>query len=232
MIKSFIYKNFPKYGIWYRNLTSYGYEPEMKLIPMLLNKGEVSIDIGAHLGNWTYLLSKSCESVISFEPNIFLSSLLSDCEIKNCKVHNVALSNIIGYTDLILPVVNEIVRFGNASINNIDDFKYDSLVNVAVKLLTLDHYNYKNVGLIKIDVESAELNVIEGAIKTIEDNKPNLIIEINFNSINNLTSIFNILKKLKYNCYVYYNNKLLPNNNLDVISKNGNYIFSTTVISS
>ena len=44
-------------------------------------------------------------------------------------------------------------------------------------ILPLDSFNLKNVGLIKIDVDGMELEVLEGAINTIKEYKPIIIIE-------------------------------------------------------
>jgi FkbM family methyltransferase len=44
-------------------------------------------------------------------------------------------------------------------------------------ILPLDSFNLKNVGLIKIDVDGMELEVLEGAMNTIKEYRPIIIIE-------------------------------------------------------
>ena len=59
-------------------------------------------------------------------------------------------------------------------------FHYKDLVEryITVPLRTLDSFNFKNVGLIKIDTEGYEVPVLLGAERTIKENKPRLIIEV------------------------------------------------------
>lgn len=47
-----------------------------------------------------------------------------------------------------------------------------------LKVRTLDSFNFKNIGLIKMDVECTEDQVLAGALKTIECSRPVIIIEI------------------------------------------------------
>jgi FkbM family methyltransferase len=48
---------------------------------------------------------------------------------------------------------------------------------VTVPQLTLDSYNFTDVDIIKIDVEGYELQVLEGAVQTIANNRPIVQIE-------------------------------------------------------
>ena len=50
--------------------------------------------------------------------------------------------------------------------------------DVRVQIRKLDDYNIQNVSVIKLDVEGYELDVLEGAKKTILENKPIIFIEI------------------------------------------------------
>ena len=54
----------------------------------------------------------------------------------------------------------------------------DSSLEYPVKLKTIDSYEYDNIGFIKIDTEWHEDFVIDGAIDTINKNRPNMVIEI------------------------------------------------------
>ena len=58
--------------------------------------------------------------------------------------------------------------------NKIDNYK-----KVPIKMKKLDDIEIKNkIGFIKIDVERHEKNVIQGGIKTVKNNKPVLLVEI------------------------------------------------------
>lgn len=225
MIKSFLYRNFPRISIKLRDVNRYGYEPEMKILSIIPHSGLTAIDVGAHLGNWTFKMSKVFSSVYSFEPNIFLSDLLERSGLDNVIVQNIALSSNSGFSELRLPIVNEIVRFGNGSLNPITDFIFDRQITQAVKLSTLDSYNLTNIGIIKIDVEGHELNVLKGGLNTIKQSKPIMVIEINNNEIETIKKILNLFDKFAYKPYIMgRGNKMFPWMPGD-ISKSSNYIF-------
>ena len=54
----------------------------------------------------------------------------------------------------------------------------DNLLSTTITLKTLDSYNIDNISIIKIDVEGYELIALEGALNTIHNNKPVILIEI------------------------------------------------------
>jgi hypothetical protein len=61
------------------------------------------------------------------------------------------------------------------------EYSYKKAKEYDIPVTSIDDYvqeNSLNVGLIKLDVEGAESNVIEGAINTIKTQKPLLIISI------------------------------------------------------
>ena len=53
--------------------------------------------------------------------------------------------------------------------------------------ITLDSLELNNIDLIKIDIEGNELNVLKGALETIQRNKP--IIEFEYNHLANKLNI-------------------------------------------
>ena len=125
----------------------------------------VAIDIGAHIGFWSYYLCKNFSHVYSFEPlNIHTECFIKNVTFSNSTLYKVALGNEKNKVRFNIPY--EIS--GKASILERE--------NGDIELLTLDSYNFK------IDVEGYEKFVIEGSRKTILENKPILIIEQKNNS--------------------------------------------------
>lgn len=55
--------------------------------------------------------------------------------------------------------------------------KNEGYARVSIDQKTLDSYNFKDVDIIKIDVEGYELQVLEGAVDTIKKNRPIVQIE-------------------------------------------------------
>lgn len=137
------------------------------------------IDAGAFTGDTSLPLSKlTNKNVYSFEPfeesfNI-LQENVNDNNINNIIPINKSLGNIDGDRTLYLSGDN---FQGITSDSGIRD--YDN--KLIVQEVTLDSFvkeNNLNVGYIAIDVEGAEMDLLEGAINTIKTQKPILAISI------------------------------------------------------
>lgn len=161
------------------------------------------IDIGAEDGNYAMLLD--FKHNYCFEPNKRSSCLL---------YANMYLKDKVDNTEVYLVALGEkegLVRF--------DDFHcegsswYDKNSNCKiyeVPIKTLDSYNFKNVGLIKIDVEGFEEKVIRGGLLTvISNNYPPILFECWDVDSYGMTqekhdSLFNLLKTLGYEIFEYW----------------------------
>jgi FkbM family methyltransferase len=147
----------------------------LTLIYQYAKKGSIAIDVGAHIGTLTMSMS-SCvgESglVLAFEPQRKIhEELLMNCKLNQCKnvyAFHAAVGNYQGNAYLSKEIAgNEGARYISSK-ETID----------AVPMLPLDALSLQNVSLIKIDVENYEKQVLEGARKTIMQNRPIILIEI------------------------------------------------------
>ena len=169
------------YGEFYASLFRNNQFYEMDFLQHIENlaiSGEY-LDIGGNIGNHAMFFAMHCqaEKVYTFEPlnryqkyienNINANNLGSKIELCKC-----------GLSDS-----EENVQF------KWDDAKSETIINPK----TLDSFAeiFKNVSLIKIDVEGLECNVIRGGEKVIMQHKPIIFCEIL--SQNNLTEIDNLL---------------------------------------
>lgn len=150
---------------------------------MKLPRGGVFIDVGAHIGKYTIPMAKIVGKeglVIAIEPhpenylflikNIRLSKLRNiiplnlaawkeDCELKlfigeSSETHSIK-RNVTGHT------MNKYI--------NIKAKKLDTIVR---------DLNLKRVDLVKIDVEGAEVEVLEGMTEILKTYSPKLVIEV------------------------------------------------------
>lgn len=149
----------------------------------------VVIDIGGHIGIHALNLSKLVGpkgTVHVFEPQAKLfceaaiNMYLNKCE--NVKLHHNALGVEEKWIEIFFPDegLNRLLPQGHvAFINEGHGTVKDSQgADDKTKMVTLDSFNFDNVSLIKIDVEGYEIEVIQGAKKTILRNHPTLIVEI------------------------------------------------------
>jgi FkbM family methyltransferase len=128
----------------------------------------VCIDIGANVGLWACDLVKSFDHVIAFEPvQEFIECFKKNVPGSNYTMYPMAL----GRTESVIEM--NIVQ-GNTGHTHIDQ---GSIGKGTIPLKTLDSFNLTNVDMIKIDVEGFEGEILAGALKTIELNKPVLVIE-------------------------------------------------------
>jgi FkbM family methyltransferase len=154
-------------------------ERELKLLPEFVDPAKVAIDIGANKGVYTHTLAKLCREVHAFEPHPKMFPLLMRALPKNARAYNVAVSDVTGTAELVIPSYNK-AGFTNQGAS-LDTSKRNApfgFATVNVEARTLDSYNFTNVGFIKIDVEGFEAAVVRGMLATVQREKPVLMIEI------------------------------------------------------
>jgi FkbM family methyltransferase len=154
--------------------------PEKSLIEWSLSlfPGGTFVDIGANVGTWSifYAASGKAKRVVSFEPQwTSYRACLAGLALNglDAEVNNVALGDHTGNASLRILSADG----GGSSICELPTNRWPMEVE-NVPLRTLDSYQIRDIGLIKIDVEGSELEVLKGAVNTLEQNKwPKLLIE-------------------------------------------------------
>lgn len=128
----------------------------------------LALDIGANVGLWSSDLVKEFKQVIAFEPvNEFIECYKKNVLSSNYTMHNIALGRVES-------VINMNIVEGNTGHSHIDT---NSLGKGTIPLKTLDSFNLIGVDMIKIDVEGFEEEILAGAIETIKNNKPVIVVE-------------------------------------------------------
>ena len=166
----------------------------LKLFSQIVKQGDIIIDAGANAGLYSIFYSKLIGKggrVYAFEPDLKTYSLLKEnLQLNNCtnvETFNAALSNKEGFVEMVA------YNPDSLKIKDGDAFKY--MENVAdihavvrpgfVNAYKLDDTKELNslakIDFIKIDVEGAELLVLEGAVQTILKYKPVIIFELSGN---------------------------------------------------
>jgi FkbM family methyltransferase len=141
---------------------------------ILIRNNDVIFDIGANTGMHSYFFSKHFRNVriFSFEPlpaNFkYIEDMIRLNKLPNIQLVNCALGSHQGET------------YFNTSLNNSLGFITDKETAIKVKLESLDHFISSGSikpDFIKIDVEGAESEVLEGFRNKINTVQPVLIIE-------------------------------------------------------
>lgn len=124
----------------------------------------VALDLGAHIGLYTVLLSRKCTKVIAFEPSAETRKALSQTLKMNICTNVEVRSECVTNTSGEVVFYDTGTRASNAnSIAPIGRPKIE-------QSLRIDDLNVK-FDFIKIDIEGAELVALQGALKTLHTTK-------------------------------------------------------------
>ncbi len=192
------------------------YENELKHLDSIVKQGDVAIDVGANQGLFTYKMSKHFAKVYAFEVNSDLTHDLSAYNPGNIEIIHKGLSSKDGNAILYIPVRNGLNLYGWASLrpNNCPDTQEH--IKKHVQVCTLDSCKISSPSLIKIDVEGHELEVLTGAMQTLNRYRPTILVEV---KDHNLNAVISLLYSLNYQCQ-----KL--EDMIRVTSSKENYIFT------
>jgi FkbM family methyltransferase len=132
-----------------------------------IKRGDYVIDIGAAFGCYTLAALAMGAYVDAFEPSTDGYRILSENVRLNgwgdqCVVHKTALFNGLGYPEALK---REVMGFHYVASDAYEEGTLDEVMNG------------RRVNFIKIDVEGAELGVLQGGFRTILTHRPMLLIE-------------------------------------------------------
>lgn len=143
-----------------------------------------AIDVGAHIGNHSLWFAGICGfDVVALEPNptsfVSLSANFSRNAIR-ARAVNIAAGEKRGRGTL------QELRPGNSGMTEVVPGEGD------VRITPIDRLGCQNVGLIKVDTEGAELDVLRGAFETIARDRPLIYVETtdNLEKVDGFLSLF------------------------------------------
>ena len=126
----------------------------------------VALDIGAHVGFWSFYLAQYFREVHAFEPvHVFVDCFRENVKHGNVILHETALGNRAGFVEMEVPAENSGMTHVGAGAGG------------STPIETLDAFGIAGVDLVKIDVEGYERFVLEGARQTLLRDKPVVIVE-------------------------------------------------------
>jgi FkbM family methyltransferase len=140
----------------------------------LMDPRKVTIDVGANIGAVTrYLALHSQKPIIAIEPSTanFKALLKNTADLKKVSLYNCAAST------------QRIVEFlDRGTVNDHVATRRDTTgTHSLVRGIPLDKFAHLNVGLIKIDVEGWELDVLESGRVLLAKQRPVVAIEVDPN---------------------------------------------------
>jgi FkbM family methyltransferase len=171
-------------------------EPEAAYLERFVPSGGVAIDAGANAGLYSYGLSRLCKKVHSFEINPAHCRMLKDFAAPNVEIHGIGLSNTTGEKTLYTPVhPSGMVLESWASLEPGNCPAAREHLETRVQVLPLDEFEFPECIFLKIDVEGHELQVLEGAEKTLRRTRPRILIEVRDS---HLAAVADFLESLRF----------------------------------
>ncbi|VEP12245.1 hypothetical protein H1P_140028 [Hyella patelloides LEGE 07179] len=201
-------RHFTEFWSVTNNIYKMTLEREQKLIEKFLEPEKIAFDIGANVGVFSCMMSYTYPeaSIYSFEPVTstfeILQSNIKDNKLDNVVCENIALSNQSGS-------FNFIANEHNPSQNKLSPANQTANNTLSVPTITLDSYcdqkNITELSFVKIDVEGAELLVLEGAKNMLQSKKiAALLIEVIPHAITdmglNMNKLFDFIENVGYEC--------------------------------
>lgn len=168
-----------------RELFLYGvYEPETtREVERLLKPGQTVLDVGANIGYYTLVFAKAVGEtgrVHAFEPVPRLRKTL-EANIAANAFRNVAVERLACWSSCGEAEIFEAPK-RNSGKSSLFRQNAEAPQGHKIQTTTIDAYaqakTLQKVDLIKIDVEGAELDVLEGSWETIARWHPVLIVEV------------------------------------------------------
>ena len=136
------------------------------------------IDIGAHVGTYSWTLGRKANHTYAFEcnPKVFCY-LAANIAIQGLEEKITPYRYALGNKE---EELDYIIRSNDGGGNGVKILNENdnNLRKLKIECKTLDSFNLKNVGFIKMDVEGFEKEVIEGSLNTLtQNNYPPILFE-------------------------------------------------------
>ena len=181
--------------------------------PSAAAKNGTVVDVGAWWGPWTYWLSRKADHVVTIEPVPHLAAFLRRVVRDNVELVETALSDRPGVTELFVPTGGS----GSEGRSTVEPrVASGDRSKVEVKLTPLDDLDLRDVAFVKIDVEGHELPVLRGAEKTLTQQRPVVLIEIEQRGDAVVRDVFDHFTALGYHGWFRYDRRWNPIDQFDL----------------
>lgn len=159
-------------------------QPVQEVIAEILSPGDIFFDVGANVGFFTIIAARIVEPsgrVYAFEPvraNVaVLRQNVQQNGLANVRIIAKAVSDISGDRQLVVAQ-----HSGGSALSEAEEQPPDALGKIKVKSVSIDDLvatkTAKPPSFVKIDVEGAEIRVLNGMSETIARYRPRILIEI------------------------------------------------------
>ncbi len=198
LIHQFLDDNYSKENI--KIIEEMGIEGPPFYENVVIKPGEVAIDAGAYIGEWSALVSVMGGTAYAFEPSPRYHELLN------------ATARMNGFVVVPYGVGNKdsIEKFNTECVVMTDGFN-DEIGNIEVQMIKIDTFREQighRIAFIKADIEGFEANMLEGARRTLIEDCPKLSIATNHKP-DDKEVLEGLIKSINPNYVVVHGQKVL-----------------------
>ncbi len=193
----------------------------VKMIADNLNPNSVFFDLGAHLGYFSIVAASICKKVECFEVDSkclpLITKNISINNFDNISINNLAVSNAKGS----IKIPKTYNPKPNLSISESDIGALYSTVQ-TIDLDSFCKISGQSPDLIKIDVEGAEFNVLEGMQDILKNGQLKILIEVHPGQLEHFgksyKDVINMLLDHSYKIIHYKNHRSYAMKNFDEVN--------------
>ena len=201
--------NFIEYWIFMDSL----YEKDWVWLVQKYVEDKIFLNVGANIGAYDFSLARVAKHIYAFEPEDENCKKLTQ-NIKQSHIDNITvIKKAVGLTDnkKVKLFVHDKEKGWHSMVVN---YKYGYKMVSTVKLDTfVKEKRIKNIGLIKIDVEGLEYDVLKGALVVLDKLRPAVVVEFNrpvtVLSEHSLIEIFDLMKEHRYRGFRKINGQMV-----------------------
>ncbi|MDO8661726.1 MAG: FkbM family methyltransferase [Candidatus Omnitrophota bacterium] len=179
-----------------------------------LNAKDIFFDIGANMGYYTLLAAKKVKQVTAVEPVIenyqLLNKNILKNELRNVTTYNIALAEKTEERNIYIPLKRNWSTIFPPVFPYPPSF-YKQLTCQKIAAYSLDEFLNRNPKIlpptwVKMDAEGGEYFIIKGAMGTLKQYKPKILLELHFRRLDNamLAEILDTLIRLGYHIDQYF----------------------------
>ncbi len=186
----------------------------------------ISLDVGANIGNHALVIAKYSNKVVAFEPVTFVFDVLQN-NIKQNYAHNITAANL-GLSDKSAELKIHIPNNGNLGSSSIKASAIESeqfnIRTVAGDDYLKQNFDGQQIDFVKMDVEGHEAMALMGLAETIKKNQPLILLEWKSPNTIDLFEQFDLFEKLfsgydQYSLSYTSNKKVHADSNLGYLKR-------------
>ncbi len=213
-----------------------GYEAEMTpLFYQLAQRAGTTLDVGAHLGFFSLLagLANPAAQVFAFEPLAPVYELLERNvalnQLTNVHCLHVALGAVEGQQEFYFPDGYAPVASSLRSDKLLESLPSATIHHLPVSVRTIDEivkqHRIARVGLIKLDTERTEHDVLAGGAATLARDRPDIICEV-WPDAGNGPQLEDLLRPHGYRFYQLFPDGIVAKDAINGDPRGLNYLFT------